>query len=623
MHGDPGVLVVAHAAGRFHLRSLEEPGQSALDLLRAVGRSPVVPGPSGAELGDPATVLDRYLCFADGRRLLTDLDEVVPKASFVVVSANKIAMPRGYRFPDPEMADVSCHGCEKAAPVVACWNGQPFCEACWLARYESDAFASIASQYDGGRPVVASVSGERDSTIAATVFMKYVAATGVTQPVRFLFIDNGNLGPNQYRRRCREMVEALAIRLGVPLTVWSIQRRLGVTLEMIGCAMQRAGYRDANPNICEHCTGLSSLLPSPPEFGGAAALSGYTLTDLVRDNILRGRFVGDGAFFTGDVKPLRNMTDGENSIYAALTDCHYFVGDCQFADIAYGYQGSAAAQLFEIVFPDRARVMANGIRSVTTDRLERDYVRIFDLWNGSGRPQKVFRGVRHCTVCGHIYYPEDIATIFSDTHLDCRPIADSDRLGEYVASQAHVAGILKESVPYPGSAGRAHARRDWSAEVTPFLRLPRSTRVAQRGRGILLHNVESDHTFAISEPTGWETKLLADLRCGWIGMSAILSAYVDGEGAPFGHVMHFLTSLSRVGFLEADNAPATEGDGSPAWTGPPSLLCIVDSAWCARGTARHRGVVRRQRSRTQDRRRRPRVVIRRGGAVVGPPVELV
>jgi uncharacterized protein (TIGR00269 family) len=214
-----------------------------------------------------------------------------------------------------------CRKCGGQAAIRVEYAKMNLCEKCFLEFYEKKVRETVLRyrMFEKDDRVAVAVSGGKDS--ASLLF----ALRKCFPEVRFSAL-HINVGIPAYSEECEARVRELVERIGVELILYDIRKKLGISIP----DFSKTIFRD---RICSPCGTVKRYLLNKVawEKGFTKVATGHNLDDLA-ETIFSAYLQGDIAQLVrlkpvapsthpklvAKVKPLWNVTEKENLIYAEL-----------------------------------------------------------------------------------------------------------------------------------------------------------------------------------------------------------------------------------------------------------------------------------------------------------------
>jgi uncharacterized protein (TIGR00269 family) len=278
--------------------------------------------------------------------------------------------------------------CGRKAILFRRYSGEKLCERCFnksmLARVKKVIRKYALIEKDDH--VGVAVSGGKDSLILLHILHTLSARYPFT--LTAITIDEGIAG---YRERTIDAVKKNCTSLGVESKIYSFKKEIGYTIDEI---VQK------NPDLgpCSYCGVFRRYLLNKKarECGCDKLAVGHNLDDEVQTilmNVLRGdisRFGRTGSYyvsydeqFVPRIKPLREIPEKENVIYALTNEITVDFAECPYAGEAYRKDISTFLNEMEVKRP------------TTKYTLLRSYDKIYPLL-----AENLTQKVNPCKICG-------------------------------------------------------------------------------------------------------------------------------------------------------------------------------------------------------------------------------
>lgn len=278
--------------------------------------------------------------------------------------------------------------CGKKAIIFRRYSGEKLCERCFN-KSMIDRVKKVIRKYsliEKNDFIAAAVSGGKDSLVLLHILKK------LSEKYPFdliaVTIDEGIKG---YRDKTIEIVKKNCKLLGIESKVYSFKKELGHSMDEIA-------KRDRKLSTCSYCGVFRRYLLNKKarELGCNKIAIGHNLDDEVQTilmNFLRGdlsRFGRTGSYyiysnerFVPRIKPLREIPEKENVVYALLNNIEVGFSRCPYAGEAYRNNIREFLNKMELEQP------------TTKYSLLRSYDRIYPLI-----AKNLAKKIKYCKKCG-------------------------------------------------------------------------------------------------------------------------------------------------------------------------------------------------------------------------------
>jgi hypothetical protein len=588
-------LVIIHHPGVYSIRDTFTGDQKLPRILEQSSKNTSIPDQFKKQLTQ--SLLDHYIVIVDGFRVYGFQEDIIPKKSVVIIASNKIVF-RGTYASDMNNHITHCSVCRSERPVVYQQANDSFCEECYINWFEDECFKELNRRYDEmnhAKKIMILFSGERDSTTAAVVLLKYLKKKNI--PIRprleycyFISGDQGN-----YRLGCKKASEAFASKYNLELIVHNMRDKYDVDFYEMGCAIENANYPvNIDPGLCDYCEYCFSLVTETPyqmylkervkNDTDEVEVVGSTLSDHARDLIVRAGTGFSLRSETDDLRPLRNVKDLEVSIYAALTKIDFHIGDCPFKKRAPLYERAHELQMIEMVLPNLSRrAVQTYFKNENEKWVNPKFTKIYDLWNpqttvvsgATGHPfpfyGSIFALSYQCPDCGNIIPFHNIASVLGDkVHQDCPSIPDSPEKQQFIQTMGQIHNKIRlaiDSKTIPEDVD----------DKTHFC-FAEHVEIEFGNEAILLWDKKQDIAIAVNACHHWQKELIRRLNQGWISTEKLISLFPD---FPAHQVKQYISFFNKTGLVSESNAmPDRLIQESPASITPLDMknVAIVDHA---------------------------------------------
>ncbi len=561
------INVVFHYPTLGHLETEFPAGTCAGEIITSLRSHP--------ELSVAATELleiqeDRlcqgFLIHIDAERAWCDIAKITPQNNMLIIASNKTNFRMGERLRTFQGGPAeSCVLCNSAFAITG-KGERPMCGSCFVKWTEAIAAKNLVeSGLSDDDLVVIALSGERDSTVASSLLVSYTKLAELSLRIRPYFMNNGNEGEHLYRTKCAQAAQAFCDANNLKLVKTSLPEGSVCHLDRM---MQSPCHEDAcipcHLGYTVSCAHNQKDEINEPYF----LLAGTTLTDLMFSELAGGSPTEPLDNYPKVLEPLYALEDREVSIYAALKQIDYHVGDCPHSDSAHRYESNHEVELVrQVAGPLVKNLSLKGRREREgfIDTRQRIFNPIYGLFDPSLQVHSIgyqdglegpfaVKGLKAkdtsiCPNCSGLIMYDSLGKLLSEAHA-CPPNRTQENVGvERAVVEEFVAVTNKPFDP-------AHKPILFSHRF----RLKSELAVKFGPKHILFFHQAKNQVFSIEGKHDWQRQLVQTWHGVWQEKDSLSNILKTNSEIQEAHLAHWISRLQETGLIELEKEEISNTD---------------------------------------------------------------